>query len=428
MMPTTEGSDDRVFYMLRQPQEQTVMPADLHYTMNQFSETRVGVYSYNCPFPDRHVSYWNHVPSDTTIRRFLLGEDIPGRVIGFSVYQDGRSEWDGNPYRAQEQTEMPADLHYTMHQFSDTQVVIYAPYCPLRNRRASYWNRVLPHPAIQMFLRGAYAPGRVVGYPDHASLDGEWDASPYDYDHEDPPALIAPATDRTPNTTEEPPPTPDLSHRNFSRQESLVPIDKLRTTPITVVGCGAIGRQVGIMLASIGAGEVTLIDDDVVDNSNITTQGWARQDRGLGKTIRLLAAMKDIDLHMHARTRTRRWARCDRLKGVTFCCVDSIRTRELMFRAFKKDKGQLWIDGRMLGEACQVMPVCDEESAAKYETTLYADDEIERGQCTSKSTIYCANFAAAAMIQQFVRWLRGKKVYAMGGTLCEFLPFEMGDV
>ena len=45
-----------------------------------------------------------------------------------------------------------------------------------------------------------------------------------------------------------------------------------------------------------------------------------------------------------------------------------------------------------------------------YVSTLFASDEVQRGQCTSQSTIYTASIAAGLMIHQFTRWLRGVSV------------------
>ena len=60
----------------------------------------------------------------------------------------------------------------------------------------------------------------------------------------------------------------------FSRQASLVPREKLIETTFTVVGVGAIGRQVALQLASIGVYKLRLIDFDIVDMTNVTTQGY----------------------------------------------------------------------------------------------------------------------------------------------------------
>ena len=48
--------------------------------------------------------------------------------------------------------------------------------------------------------------------------------------------------------------------RDYSRQSDLVPRETLTSTPIVVVGVGAVGRNVAMSLASIGAESVLLVD------------------------------------------------------------------------------------------------------------------------------------------------------------------------
>ncbi|HBN76613.1 MAG TPA: thiamine biosynthesis protein ThiF, partial [Planctomycetaceae bacterium] len=49
----------------------------------------------------------------------------------------------------------------------------------------------------------------------------------------------------------------------------------------TVIGVGAIGRQVALQLAAIGMPQLQLIDFDAVEASNITTQGYLESDLGV---------------------------------------------------------------------------------------------------------------------------------------------------
>lgn len=61
----------------------------------------------------------------------------------------------------------------------------------------------------------------------------------------------------------------------------------------------------------------------------------------------------------------------------------------------------------MLGEVMRVLTAVDENSRNHYATTLFPQTEAQIGACTSRSTIYTAALAAALMIHQFTRWLRG---------------------
>jgi len=53
-----------------------------------------------------------------------------------------------------------------------------------------------------------------------------------------------------------------------------VPSERLAQLLVTVIGVGAIGRQVALQLAAIGVRQLQLVDFDRVDNTNITTQGY----------------------------------------------------------------------------------------------------------------------------------------------------------
>ena len=66
----------------------------------------------------------------------------------------------------------------------------------------------------------------------------------------------------------------------FSRQEDLVPRERLASVTATVIGTGAIGRQVALQLAAVGAPRLQLIDFDVVEPTNVTTQGYLHGDVG----------------------------------------------------------------------------------------------------------------------------------------------------
>jgi molybdopterin/thiamine biosynthesis adenylyltransferase len=73
-------------------------------------------------------------------------------------------------------------------------------------------------------------------------------------------------------------PNTDGGNARLIRQQDLIPTDRLKNLTATVIGVGAIGRQVALQLAAIGVKSLHLIDFDVVDETNITTQGYAAED------------------------------------------------------------------------------------------------------------------------------------------------------
>lgn len=201
-------------------------------------------------------------------------------------------------------------------------------------------------------------------------------------------------------------PDASLATRDFSRQSGLVPAEKLAATPIIVVGVGAVGRQLALQLASIGARDVMLIDHDKVEMTNITTQGYHAEDIGRSKVLATELAMRRIDSNIKITAIDD----CFRTKyvrrGALFCCVDSIDVRGVMWREVN-NRVDFWTDGRMLGEIIRVITASDAASREYYPTTLFKEEEAEQGRCTARSTIYAAGITANLMIHQFTRWLRG---------------------
>jgi len=196
-----------------------------------------------------------------------------------------------------------------------------------------------------------------------------------------------------------------IRHR-FERQRDLVPTDKLNELAITVIGVGAIGRQIALQLAPLGARTLQLIDFDTVEPTNITTQGYFHDDLGRLKVHATAEHIRRIDPTITIETIPDRYRPALPTGAAVFCCVDSISARAALWRSLK-DRCEFWGDGRMLGETMRILTAANPGSRQHYATTLFPQTEAQTGTCTSKSTIYCASIAAGMMLHQFTRWLRG---------------------
>lgn len=191
----------------------------------------------------------------------------------------------------------------------------------------------------------------------------------------------------------------------FVRQRDLVPHDRLKSLGITVIGVGAIGRQVALQLAAIGASRITLVDFDTVELHNVTTQGYLMQDIGISKVTATANAVRAIDPAIELTLLQDRYRPRQRVGNVVFCCVDSISARAAIWRHLK-GQTEFWADGRMQGEVMRILAVTDNHSRKHYDSTLFDQSEAQTGSCTSRSTIYAASIAAGLMVHQFARWLR----------------------
>ena len=197
------------------------------------------------------------------------------------------------------------------------------------------------------------------------------------------------------------------NQERFLRQAGLIPTDKLRAARATVIGVGAIGRQVALQLAAVGARRIQLVDFDTVEWTNVTTQGYwhcdAEQSRPKVEATR--DAILTIDPTVVVDVVRDRYRRRTALYEAVFCCVDAISARAAIWRSAQHSV-QFWADGRMLSEVLRVLAVSDEPSRRGYEKTLFPQTEAQRGSCTSRSTIYAAAIAAGLMLHQYTRWLR----------------------
>ncbi|MCE9552566.1 MAG: ThiF family adenylyltransferase [Planctomycetes bacterium] len=192
----------------------------------------------------------------------------------------------------------------------------------------------------------------------------------------------------------------------FVRQAELVPREKLEALRITVIGVGAVGRQVALQLAAMGANKIQLVDFDRVEPTNVTTQGYWAADLGQLKVEATRAAIARIDPMIDVQVIPDRFRPAVDLGEAVFCCVDSITARGAIWRS-AGSRCRFWVDARMLGEIIRVLTVAQQNGRQHYPTTLFPQAEADTGRCTAQSTIYTANIAAGLMLHQFTRWLRG---------------------
>jgi len=195
------------------------------------------------------------------------------------------------------------------------------------------------------------------------------------------------------------------AEERYSRQKDIIPLEKLESLNISIIGVGAIGRNVALMLTSIGTKNITLIDFDTVEESNIASQGYLEKDIGMPKVSAAERACKEINGGVNITCINDKFKRSSGIGEVVFLCVDSITTRKFIWETIK-DNIQFFVDGRMSAEVFRILTVDNVLSKSYYPTTLFTEAEAFGGSCTAKSTIYCASTAASQMVSSFTKWLR----------------------
>jgi len=191
----------------------------------------------------------------------------------------------------------------------------------------------------------------------------------------------------------------------FSRQADIVPRERILDCKATVIGVGAIGRQVAIQLTAIGVPHLQLIDFDSVETSNLATQGFLQKDLKRPKVDVTAEFVREMNNDLNVEVIFERFRRSTPVGNCLFACVDSIEIRKLIWDSVK-DKVSFYCDGRMSAEVLRVITACDEKSREYYPQTLFTAQQAHAGPCTAKTTIYCANIAAGFMLAQFTKYLR----------------------
>lgn len=197
-----------------------------------------------------------------------------------------------------------------------------------------------------------------------------------------------------------------------SRQQFIVPADKLAQSRVCLVGCGAVGRKVGEYLANMGLKRITLIDMDVVDTENLHTQGWRASDIGTNKATALgrhyldMSTAEDPTPMVYSAPFDRSFLG---QSDVIFACVDKMDVRLQILDAFLDSRfARLLIDGRMLGLTAKVL-TCTKRTADRYrELTSYSDDQAIPGRCTSEGCVFTASVNAGMLVNEFCKFLRGE--------------------
>lgn len=192
-----------------------------------------------------------------------------------------------------------------------------------------------------------------------------------------------------------------------------------------MIGVGAIGRQVAILLAASGASFVTLYDPDKVGEENIGVQGYADDDLHEAKVDATRRAMRQFDRSIGVAKPCRfesdsvAWDRLHQMLGAkraaVFICVDSIEARKAIHEKLMKEKffgdGEgrgLIVDGRMAAETMKVIAF-DPNGSFDYKSTLFGKEDAYQAPCTGRTTLYTCYIAAGLMVGEFVKWLRDEE-------------------
>lgn len=180
--------------------------------------------------------------------------------------------------------------------------------------------------------------------------------------------------------------------KHLTRQLELIPLEVL-STPVTVIGAGAVGSMTVLALAKMGFNDITVFDDDTIEVENMNCQFYRHTDIGRPKVEALADIVQDFANERIVAVSARNDGRV-RHAGVVVFAVDSMAARKQLWESYAQQAlgTQLIVDPRMGAEAalCYAMRPMNTADCATYAKTLYSDDEAVFERCTAKATMYTA--------------------------------------
>jgi len=175
---------------------------------------------------------------------------------------------------------------------------------------------------------------------------------------------------------------------HLTRQADLIPLSVL-TTPITVVGAGAVGSFTVLSLAKMGFTNITVYDDDVVSVENMNCQFYRFSDIGLPK-VQALASLVEDFVGVEIATHNEQATSSLRPAGILITAVDSMAARSMLWETNQSNgRLTLYVDPRMSAEIVAVRAIVPGSREARaYPASLYSDEDAMTERCTAKATMY----------------------------------------
>lgn len=208
---------------------------------------------------------------------------------------------------------------------------------------------------------------------------------------------------------------------DLSRHIEIFSPDKIQG-PIHIIGVGATGSFVAMILARLGCPVLNIYDFDDVELHNIPNQYYDTEDLGKLKVealeIKLKAINPNIVINIHkcpvlpVRDEKEDSIGINELSGYIFLLVDSMTVRKQLWEAIKRNKNIIHVwESRLGSDQARVYSLdMDRKDYSQYEQDFYSDETAEVSACgTSITVLPIVLMTASFMIEQFIEIVMGKR-------------------
>lgn len=190
---------------------------------------------------------------------------------------------------------------------------------------------------------------------------------------------------------------------------------------ILIVGLGGIGSNSLYYLAKTIPATYCLVDADTVDEHNLGTQFFRKDELG---NLKVEAMEGMIDMCSSANVVTFSSMYRTEYRPITITGLDNMKARKEVYERWKsQDDREILIDGRLRANLYEIY-IVTKGREAEYEKTLFDDSEVDDGPCTFKQTAYFAGLIGSRITHVLVNYLSNK--YSED-PVCE-VPFSIKEV
>ena len=204
---------------------------------------------------------------------------------------------------------------------------------------------------------------------------------------------------------------------DFSRQEAVF---KPNNKPVHIIGCGATGSWIALMLVKMGIQDLRLYDFDKVEAHNLPNQLYTEDDIGEFK----VDALKKHLENFKTSELTQIHKRCFRVdeevchdeinSGTVFCLVDSMSARQTIIEALQYKYGiDCFIETRMGTDNFRVycIDVKNPDHVDRYMNTICDDSTTEESACGTSQTITAtAQMLASTAVWRYITYCKNNNI------------------
>ena len=194
----------------------------------------------------------------------------------------------------------------------------------------------------------------------------------------------------------------------YARQLDIINQQELNF-PIHIIGAGGIGSWTALLLAKMGCPDISVYDDDIVEEHNVASQFFMTDQLGTTKTFSLrknVIEQTGIDIKQKTNIDEEQIT-----EGLVIIAIDSMQERHRLANIYR-ERNLYIIDGRMGGLQLEIYCV----PSTTYVATLVNPNEVSPDSCTARSI--CFNCAIiGGLIANFVRQYAKKELINQELTL-----------